>query len=121
MMANWLLNTAVVFGVPPLLETDKGGVFFVFSGVSVVSIVLVDLFLPETSGRSLEQVANASEPDSMIRKTFRQCCKSSGARPVSRDAARGMLAAAPVVLPKPSLGKHLPTSSDKSTVAASES
>merc|ERR1712190_706570 len=51
MMANWLLNTAVVFAVPELLKTDKGAVFFAFSGVCIVSIILVDLFLPETSGR----------------------------------------------------------------------
>merc|ERR1712039_817175 len=78
MMANWFLNTIVVFAVPQLLLEDKGDVFFAFSGVCVCSIILVDLFLPETSGRSLEQSSSTSNVNSMIMKLVRGvCCKGS--------------------------------------------
>merc|ERR1712217_44079 len=77
-MANWFLNTMVVFAVPQLLLVDKGDVFFAFSGVCVISIILVDLFLPETSGRSLEQSSSNASNNSVLMKLFRgMCCKAS--------------------------------------------
>merc|ERR1712039_818641 len=78
MMANWFLNTVVVFAVPQLMLTDKGDVFFAFSGVCVISIILVDLFLPETSGRSLEQSSSNASDNSVLMKLFKgMCCKAS--------------------------------------------
>merc|ERR1712194_79573 len=84
-MANWFLNTVVVFAVPQLLLKDKGGVFFAFSAVCVVSIILVDMFLPETSGRSLEQSASDAQIDSMILRLFRGCCSLASTESASLE------------------------------------
>merc|ERR1712113_470169 len=74
MMANWFLNTLVVFAVPAMLKRFAGEVFFAFAGVCVLCIVLVDLFLPETSGQSLENIASQRGPDGCILRTLQRAC-----------------------------------------------
>merc|ERR1712048_1555677 len=77
MMANWFLNTVVVFAVPELMQLGRGGVFFAFAGVGAISIVVVDLYLPETSGRSLEETAGSGKPDSVLMRAFGRICGRS--------------------------------------------
>lgn len=35
-------------------KLDKGGIFFFFASINIISLVLTTLFLPETKGISLE-------------------------------------------------------------------
>lgn len=83
MMTNWLLNWAVVFVVPILLQSCRGAVFFAFAAVSVVSIVVVDLWLPETAKQDLENVADVQHVGNIVRfcRRIRRCCV-----PRSQDA-----------------------------------
>jgi len=74
MMVNWFLNTLVVFSVPTMLKRYAGQVFFAFAGVCIVCIVFVDLFLPETSGQSLENIAAQRGPDGFILRTLQRTC-----------------------------------------------
>lgn len=67
MMANWGLNCAVVFAVPDLVATFRFGVFFCFAGICVLSSVIVDLWLPETSRQNLEDLANARQKNGVLR------------------------------------------------------
>jgi len=46
MMTNWILNWFVVFMIPEAMSRYKGGVFFAFAVVCVISAVAVDLWLP---------------------------------------------------------------------------
>jgi len=69
MATNWFLNWGVVFVVPQLLDEFKGLVFFLFAGVCVISAVIVDLWLPETSGRSLDD-ADTIQHEGLIRKVI---------------------------------------------------
>jgi sugar porter (SP) family MFS transporter len=54
---NWIGNAAVGFGFPTLLGSlGMDGTFLVFGLVNLASFTFVKRFLPETSGRSLEQL-----------------------------------------------------------------
>jgi len=78
MMTNWILNWFVVFMIPEAMSRYKGGVFFAFAVVCVISAVVVDLWLPETSGRNLEDIDSSSGPEGVIRKVCRKiCCKGA--------------------------------------------
>jgi hypothetical protein len=48
---QWLHNFAVSMATPTM---DKGGIFFFFAAINIISLVLTTLFLPETKGISLE-------------------------------------------------------------------
>jgi len=54
-------STGLITGVFPTMSDPKklglGHSMWVFAGVSVVLFVLVRRFVPETKGRSLEQIA----------------------------------------------------------------
>jgi sugar porter (SP) family MFS transporter len=71
MATNWLLNWAVVFAVPYLMECGQGAVFFAFAGVCVISAIIVDMYLPETAGRNLEDNLDVNE--GTLRRVFRMC------------------------------------------------
>lgn len=59
----WLANFIVGF-VFPILLTNFGGVatFGVFIGCNIVSLIFAYTFVPETQGKSLEQIQAAIEP-----------------------------------------------------------
>jgi SP family arabinose:H+ symporter-like MFS transporter len=50
MMVNWLMNWLVVFSVPELMHLAGGLVFFGFAVACALSLVIVQLSLPETAG-----------------------------------------------------------------------
>lgn len=53
---QWLCNAAVAFAFPPLLSLVGNNAFFIFAGINVASLIFVMLVLPETRGKSLEQI-----------------------------------------------------------------
>ncbi|KAK4161363.1 general substrate transporter [Cladorrhinum sp. PSN259] len=58
---NWLFNSVVCFITPLMVDQAHGNlgmwVFLIWSGSSVAAFVFVFYFVPETSGRTLEEVA----------------------------------------------------------------
>ena len=53
----WLVNAALTFSFPVIVEfAGLQGIFSLFFGVGVVAVLFVWKFLPNTSGRSLEQL-----------------------------------------------------------------
>jgi hypothetical protein len=54
--ANWTGNLLVGQFFPVLLGAGTGTVFFIFAGVAVVACLFAARWIPETSGRSLEQI-----------------------------------------------------------------
>jgi MFS family permease len=53
----WLFTVMVVF-LFPLLQDAIGtaGVFFIFAGMCVVSLTFIAVYMPETKGKSLEEI-----------------------------------------------------------------
>jgi sugar porter (SP) family MFS transporter len=54
--ANWTGNLLVGQFFPVLLGAGTGTVFFIFAGVAVVACLFAIRWIPETRGRSLEQI-----------------------------------------------------------------
>jgi len=52
----WLACFAVTQFFPAMLETLKGAVFFVYAGICVIAFLFVARFVPETKGKSLEEI-----------------------------------------------------------------
>lgn len=55
-LCNWVGNFVISMFFPVLLAVFSGGVFLVFAGVGVVAAVFAAVMIPETRGRSLEQI-----------------------------------------------------------------
>jgi len=53
---QWLCNAAVAFAFPPMLSMVGNNAFFIFAAINVASLVFVVTVLPETRGKSLEQI-----------------------------------------------------------------
>jgi len=57
---HWIMAAIIAFGFPYLAETLGGAVTFSFFGVMMVlQLIFVWRFMPETKGRSLEQIETA--------------------------------------------------------------
>lgn len=54
--ANWMANFLVARLFPPLESALGGGVFFIFAVINLATIFFYLRFIPETKGRSLEQL-----------------------------------------------------------------
>lgn len=54
--AQWLFNATVAFLFPVLLHAIGPGTFFAFAVINAISLAVVARFLPETKGRTLEQL-----------------------------------------------------------------
>lgn len=56
-VANWGFNFLVAFTFLQLIDTaGKGGTFFVYAGLGVLAFVFFAWKVPETKGRSLEEI-----------------------------------------------------------------
>ncbi|WP_225733550.1 sugar porter family MFS transporter [Pseudoclavibacter sp. CFCC 13611] len=53
---QWVFNGAVALLFPSLLDAIGGTTFFIFAAVNVLSLIFVLTVVPETYGRSLEQI-----------------------------------------------------------------
>jgi sugar porter (SP) family MFS transporter len=64
-VANWGFNFAVSFTFLQLVGVaGKGGTFFVYAGIGLAAIAFFALFVPETKGRSLEDIEGELAGDS---------------------------------------------------------
>ncbi|RMT15102.1 Sugar transporter protein [Pseudomonas amygdali pv. mori] len=53
---QWLFNASVAFTFPIAVDTIGNPTFFIFAAINVGSLIFVFLCLPETKGKSLEQI-----------------------------------------------------------------
>ncbi|GGJ97985.1 sugar porter family MFS transporter [Pseudomonas matsuisoli] len=53
---QWLFNATVAFSFPVAIEAFGNATFFGFAVINVCSLLFVFFFLPETKGKSLEQI-----------------------------------------------------------------
>ena len=56
MMVLWIADFAVAQTFPWLMETIEGGTFFIFAGLNVLGFIFVWFMVPETKGKSLEEI-----------------------------------------------------------------
>jgi sugar porter (SP) family MFS transporter len=54
--SNWLFNFIVGFTVPELMATINWGLYLIFAGFGLLMCVWVLVWVPETKGRSLEEI-----------------------------------------------------------------
>ena len=53
---QWISNMLVTFLFPVLLKAVEGHVFFIFAAINVICFVFEWKYLPETRGKSLEEL-----------------------------------------------------------------
>jgi MFS family permease len=70
-MGNWISNFLVALITPILLSKSSFGAYFLFGGCSVTTAVVCAFFMPETKGRSLDEIEDAFKSRSSFMKTFR--------------------------------------------------
>ncbi|KAI4325477.1 hypothetical protein MLD38_030874 [Melastoma candidum] len=55
-LVSWLLSFGITMTVNLLLDWSSGGTFTIFATMSALIVVFVTLFVPETKGRTLEEI-----------------------------------------------------------------
>lgn len=57
--SNWVANFLVALTTPVLLARSSFAAYFLFGGCSVVTAVVCAVFMPETKGKSLDEIEDA--------------------------------------------------------------
>ncbi|EED23523.1 MFS sugar transporter, putative [Talaromyces stipitatus ATCC 10500] len=76
--SNWIANFLVALTTPMLLASSTFGAYFLFGGCSVLTAVVCAVFMPETRGRSLEEIEEAFKRTSASKRLARAVQKFSG-------------------------------------------
>ncbi|KAM3695505.1 hypothetical protein ACJW31_07G137200 [Castanea mollissima] len=58
-LANWLTSWAITMIANLLLTWNSGGTFTIYTLVSAFIVVFVSLWVPETKGRTLEEIQSS--------------------------------------------------------------
>ncbi len=57
--SNWASNFLVALVTPILLQSSSFGAYFLFGGCSLFTAIVCVMFMPETKGRSLDEIEDA--------------------------------------------------------------
>ena len=57
--SNWMTNFLVALTTPILLAKSSYGAYFLFGGCSLLTAIVCFAFVPETKGKSLEEIEEA--------------------------------------------------------------
>jgi predicted MFS family arabinose efflux permease len=57
--SNWIANFLVALTTPVLLSRSSFGAYFLFGGCTIVAVIVCALFMPETKGKSLDEIEEA--------------------------------------------------------------
>ncbi|KAI9788308.1 MAG: hypothetical protein M1816_006994 [Peltula sp. TS41687] len=57
--SNWVANFLVALTTPILLERSSFGAYFLFGGCTLLTAILCAMFMPETKGKSLDEIEDA--------------------------------------------------------------
>ncbi|EGN96092.1 hypothetical protein SERLA73DRAFT_185629 [Serpula lacrymans var. lacrymans S7.3] len=60
-LSNWLVNFAVALTAPLFLRASPSGPYFFFGSTTLFTVTICWLFMPETSGKSLEEIEGLFE------------------------------------------------------------
>ncbi|THX96328.1 general substrate transporter [Aureobasidium pullulans] len=59
--SNWVVNFVVAFTTPVFLEQSSSGIYFMFGAASLLTVVVCAGGMPETKGKTLEEIDEAFE------------------------------------------------------------
>ncbi|KAL4741026.1 hypothetical protein BDV11DRAFT_184041 [Aspergillus similis] len=79
--SNWATNFLVALTTPILLDKSSFGAYFLFGGCSLITAVVCAVFMPETKGRSLDEIEIAFKSKSTSPWSF-----IKAVRPIARRA-----------------------------------
>ena len=57
--SNWVTNFLVALATPILLAKSSYGAYFLFGGCTLVTAIVCAIFMPETKGKSLDEIEDA--------------------------------------------------------------
>ena len=57
--SNWIANFLVALTTPVLLSRSSFGAYFLFGGCTIITVIVCALFMPETKGKSLDEIEQA--------------------------------------------------------------
>lgn len=57
--SNWIANFLVALTTPILLTKSSSGAYFLFGGCSIITVIICALYMPETKGKSLDEIEEA--------------------------------------------------------------
>ncbi|MCJ1477007.1 hypothetical protein MMC13_005678 [Lambiella insularis] len=69
--SNWVTNFLVALATPILLAKSSFGAYFLFGGCTLVTAIVCALFMPETRGKSLDDIENAFKRSSLGSRGFK--------------------------------------------------
>ncbi|KAI5656065.1 hypothetical protein M9H77_24858 [Catharanthus roseus] len=55
-LCNWLSSWIITLTAPLLLAWSSGGTFIIYTAVSALTVVFVSIWVPETKGKTLEEI-----------------------------------------------------------------
>jgi hypothetical protein len=55
-VSNWFFSWIIIFSFNFMMQWSAFGTYFIFAGVSLMSFVFVWTLVPETKGRTLEDI-----------------------------------------------------------------
>lgn len=88
--SNWLMGTAMSYILELISPLGIHGVFYLFSGLSLLAVIFVYFFCPETRGVLLEDIEeefdNFQLKNRAIVKFFRRLCQQNRKRTAKVDA-----------------------------------
>ncbi|KUL88895.1 hypothetical protein ZTR_03518 [Talaromyces verruculosus] len=76
--SNWSANFLVALTTPILLANSSYGAYFLFGGCSLLTALVCSIFMPETRGRSLEEIEEAFKKTSVSKRLAKAVQKSLG-------------------------------------------
>jgi Sugar (and other) transporter len=80
--SNWSANFLVGLTTPILLAKTSFGAYFLFGGCSLVTVIVCAMSMPETRGRSLEEIEEAFKRTSISKRLARALHRAIGRRAV---------------------------------------
>jgi len=58
MWVNWTINFVVAFTAPYFLSKTASGPYFLYGALTLVGVVVLTVYMPETKGLELERIAD---------------------------------------------------------------
>ncbi|KAE8368804.1 general substrate transporter [Aspergillus caelatus] len=80
--SNWTANFIVALTTPILLSRSSFGAYFLFGGCTLITALICAIFMPETKGRSLDEIEEAFKSKSLGSQSFVQII-----RPITGQSA----------------------------------
>ncbi|KAE8152449.1 general substrate transporter [Aspergillus avenaceus] len=79
--SNWAANFLVALTTPILLSKSSFGAYFLFGGCTLITAIICAVFMPETKGRSLDEIEEAFKSRSLRSQSFMKAIRPFTRKP----------------------------------------